>query len=186
MDLALLLINKFKKEPIADPSIPATTPAPPLTARQNMIEDIRLKNLEPTTQIFVKSILGWARANGIPAILGETHRTQADQDKASKEGKSAIKEGQFGWHQVGRAFHLIIMKDGQLDRDSYRRIGEEVRKRGGDWLGDRVLKTGKGTVEDIAHYEYHPGIKITSYRGSSLAKKELAMAERRKARYGYG
>ena len=125
-------------------------------------------------------------ANGIPAILGETHRSQAEQAKAIEEGKSAIKEGQTGWHQYGRAFHLVIVdpKTRLLDKEAYKRVGAEVRRRGGEWLGDKTLITSKGRVQDLAHFEYHPGLKLSSYRGSHLAKKELTMAERRAARYG--
>jgi hypothetical protein len=150
------------------------------------IEERRMKTLEPSTKAFVIAILAWARSNGIPAILGETHRSQAEQARAIEEGKSAIKEGQTGWHQYGRAFHLVIVnpRTRLLDEEAYKKVGAEVRRRGGEWLGDRTLTTARGQVQDLAHFEYHPGLKLSSYRGSHLAKKEMAMAEKRAARYG--
>ena len=194
-DLVTMAINaaRGKKgeaiyDPLLKPAAPAPlpTPVPPLDPRMASIEERRMKTLEPSTNAFVVSILAWARANGIPAILGETHRSQAEQAKAIEEGKSAIKEGQTGWHQYGRAFHLVIVnpKTKLLDEEAYKKVGAEVRRRGGEWLGDKTLMTSKGQVQDLAHFEYHPGLKLSNYRGSNLAKKELAMAERRAARYG--
>ena len=157
-----------------------------LDARMASIEERRMKTLEPSTKAFVVAILAWARANGIPAILGETHRSQAEQARAIEEGKSAIKEGQTGWHQYGRAFHLVIInpRTRLLDEEAYKKVGAEVRRRGGEWLGDKTLTTARGQVQDLAHFEYHPGLKLSSYRGSHLAKKEMAMAEKRAAKYG--
>ena len=190
-DLVSMAINMAKGkrgDAIYDPLLKASVPAPvsPLDPRMASIEERRMKTLEPSTKAFVIAVLAWARANGIPAILGETHRSQAEQAKAIEEGKSAIKEGQTGWHQYGRAFHLVIVnpRTKLLDEEAYKKVGTEVRRRGGEWLGDKTLITTKGQVQDLAHFEYHPGLKRSSYRGSHLAKKELAMAERRAARYG--
>ena len=69
-----------------------------------------MKTLEPSTKTFVVAILAWARANGIPAVLGETHRSIEEQIK--DKDKTSIPEGQTGWHQYGRAFHLILTKPG--------------------------------------------------------------------------
>ena len=110
-----------------------------------------------------------------------------DQTEKAKEGKTAIPEGKTGWHQYGRAFHLILYKPGtkQLDPDAYKIVGAEVRKRGGEWLGDRLLKTPTGDViQDLAHFEYHPGLKLSSYRDTALAKKEMKIVDKRAARYG--
>ena len=194
-DLITMAINVAKGkrgdaiyDPLLKPAAPAPlpTPVPPLDARMASIEERRMKTLEPSTKTVVVAILAWARANGIPAILGETHRSQADQAKAIEEGKSAIKEGQTGWPQYGRAFHLVIInpRTKLLDEEAYRKVGAEVRRRGGEWLGDKTLITSKGQVQDLAHFEYHPGLKLSSYRDSNLGKKELAQAERRAARYG--
>jgi len=186
MDLAVLLVNKLRGRPEGSPLIGPIAPAPELDARMASIEKRRLLTLEPSTREFVLSILTWARSRGIQTVLGETHRTLEEQTKAAKEGLTKIPEGQTGWHQYGRAFHLIITdpKTKQLDRDAYRYVGEEVRRRGGVWLGYQPLRTKKGLVEDLAHFEYHPGLKLARYRDSALARKELAMAERRATRYG--
>jgi hypothetical protein len=194
-DIVTMAINAArgkKGEAIYDPllkpaaPLPSTTPIQPLDPRMASIEERRMKTLEPSTKAFVIAILAWARSNGIPAILGETHRSQAEQARAIEEGKSAIKEGQTGWHQYGRAFHLVIVnpRTRLLDEEAYKKVGAEVRRRGGEWLGDRTLTTARGQVQDLAHFEYHPGLKLSSYRGSHLAKKEMAMAEKRAARYG--
>ena len=194
-DLVTMAINRARGKrgdeiyaPLLKPAVPVPppSPVPPLDARMASIEERRMKTLEPSTKEFVVSILAWARANGIPAVLGETHRSQADQAKAIEEGRSGIKEGSTGWHQYGRAFHLVIVdpRTRLLDEEAYKRVGAEVRRRGGEWLGDKTLATPKGQIQDLAHFEYHPGLKLSSYRGSHLAQKEMAMAERRAARYG--
>jgi hypothetical protein len=192
-DLVVMMVNKLRGRPaltpltgpITDPTV--TQPAPPLTEREASIEQRRLLTMLPVTQEFVKGILTWVRERGMPCILGETHRGTEAQAEAARKGRTAIPEGQTGWHQYGRAFHVIVYKSGtrQIDPDAYRLVGEEVRRRGGEWLGDKLLKTPKGEVfQDLAHFEYHPGLHLSSYRGSSLAKQELATTERRAARYG--
>ena len=191
-DLGFMLINKLRGRPAEAPltgpvALPA--PTPPLTEREASIEKRRMMTVLPgETQKFVEDILVWARARVIPCILGETHRSEEEQKEIAKEGKkTSIPEGKTGWHQYGRAFHLILYKPGtkQLDQEAYKIVGAEVRRRGGEWLGDKLLKTTKGEmIQDLAHFEYHPGLKLSSYRGSALARKELAMAERRAARYG--
>jgi hypothetical protein len=186
-DLAVMLVNKLRgRDAYAPLTGPERAPAPPLDPRSASIEERRLRTLEPSTRKFVESVLAWARASGVPAVLGETHRSAADQEKAIEEGRSAIREGQTGWHQYGRAFHLVILAPGTrlLDEDAYRRVGAEVRHRGGEWLGDKTLVTSRGQVQDLAHFEYHPGLKLSTFRGTALAQRELAAAERRAARYG--
>ncbi len=190
-DLAVMLINKVRGRDVYAPLTgPATTtptsPAPPLDERQKAIETRRLMTLEPTTKTFVEEILGWARAHGWFTLLGETHRSTEEQQRQIQEGRSAIAEGQTGWHQYGRAFHLIVLnpKTKLLDESAYDQIGEEVRRRGGEWLGDKTLTTKKGKVRDLAHFEYHPGLALSSYRGTALARREMARAEKMAARYG--
>lgn len=188
MDLIVLAINKLRGRPsdapLVDPDVPKVTPVLSLTPAQKSDEARNLALLEPSTRDFARSILIWARANGIPALLGETYRSREDQ-AAIPAGRTAITPGQLSWHQVGRAFHLVIKDSrGQLDRDAYRRVGNEVEKRGGVWLGRAPIKTPRGPVLDLAHYEYHPGLVLWQYRKSPLAARELALAERRAARYG--
>lgn len=191
-DLAVMLINKVRGRdayaPLLGPAAPPAPPrpAPPLDERRAAIEARRLKTLEPSTEVFVREILAWCRQNGIPALLGETHRSMEDQQQQIREGRSAIREGQTGWHQYGRAFHLIVLdpRTKLLDETAYKKIGEEVRRRGGEWLGDRELRTNKGKVVDLAHFEYHPGLMLSSYRGTALAQREMRRAERMARRYG--
>jgi hypothetical protein len=188
-DLAVMLINKLRGRdtyaPLTGPEA-RPQPVPPLDARGASIELRRLRTLEPSTREHVEGILAWSRANGIQAILGETHRSEAEQARQAREGRTAIPEGQTGWHQYGRAYHLVILDPStrQLDEAAYATVAAEVRRRGGEWLGDRPLKTTRGMVQDLAHFEYHPGLKLSSFRGTPQARKELALSERRAARYG--
>jgi hypothetical protein len=166
------------------PDVPGMTPEFTMNAYQKGQEKKNLALLEPSTAAFVKGILIWARTNGIPALLGETYRSEEEAKKISPT-RTAITPGKLDWHQVGRAFHLILKdKNGQLDKEMYRIVGEEVRKRGGIWLGDHVIHGPAGDFVDLAHYEYHPGLVLWQYRKSPLAAKEVAMAEKRAARYG--
>lgn len=188
MDLAFSLINKLRGRPLDAPmfapTIPALIPQVTISSYQRDLERKNLKLLEPSTAEFAKSIVIWARSNGIPASVGETYRSSEDQANIP-EGRTGIKPGDISWHQVGRAFHLII-KDakGQLDTAAYKTVGDEVTKRGGVWLGDRVIKTPKGSFVDLAHFEYHPGLALSSYRRSPLAVRELSQAEKRVAKFG--
>jgi hypothetical protein len=188
MDLAFALINKLRGKdinaPMLDPGVPALTPAVTMTANQKAQEKKNLALLEPSTAAFVKEILVWARANGINALLGETYRSEEDAKKISPT-RTAITPGKLDWHQVGRAFHLILKDShGQLDKAAYQTVGTEVRKRGGEWLGDHVIHGPGGNFVDLAHFEYHPGLVLWQYRKSPLATRELALAEKRAARYG--
>lgn len=187
MDIGFKILNKIIGRPgdlpIWEPVIPGLIPPVQMSARERAQEARNLKLLEPSTAEFAKAILIWCRANGIRAILGETYRSSEDQDQISRS-KTAIPEGKIGWHQVGRAFHLILKTPkGQIDKDAYPRVGDEVERRGGVWLGRTPLKTPGGMVVDLAHFEYHPGLALSSYRGSALAAKELAKAEKRAAKY---
>jgi hypothetical protein len=103
---------------------------------------------------------------------------------ALPENRTGIKRGKIGWHQVGRAFHIVVRDvRGKIDRSAYRPIGDEAERRGGVWLGRKLLQTPAGPVDDFAHFEYHPGLTLGLYRDTALAARELASAERRAARY---
>lgn len=187
MDLGIMLVNKLRgkpsEAPLLDPGVPGVTPVVTLTQREKDQETRNLALLEPTTAAFARSILIWARANGIRAILGETYRSFEEQRNIPAH-LTAISPGKISWHQVGRAFHLVLKTpSGQIDRQSYKTVGDEVERRGGVWLGRRPIKTRGGETLDLAHFEYHPGLVLAKYRGTPLAAKELAMAEKRAARY---
>lgn len=192
MDLVVALVNKLRgrdlNAPLLTPEIPEIIPVVSMSPEERATELKRLALLEESTREFAKAILIWARANGIPATLGETYRSPADQDKVDPR-YTAVPKGKIGWHSVGRAFHVVIRDsdghvDGSYSRAAHARLGAEVRRRGGVWLGDVVIQGPKGPIVDLMHYEYHPGLHLSSYRGSKLASRELAMAERRAARYG--
>lgn len=182
MDLLAAFFDLFRGK--RSPSPLSGDPPPPLTDRQEVDERRKLAALEPSTSKFAKEILEWARSQGLRASLGETYRSEASQ-AAIDPGRTAITPGKIGWHQVGRAFHLVIVDEkGKLDRPAYKTVGDEVDARGGVWLGRHPINTPKGPVTDLAHFEYHPGLKLSSFRSTPQARKELASAERRAARYG--
>lgn len=189
MDLGVMLVNKLRgrpaSAPLLDAGVPPLTPVVTLSPEEKAAEARRLMTLEPSTRDLARSILVWARARGLRATLGETHRSLAEQTSLPDE-RTGIAAGKIGWHQVGRAFHLVIRDErGQLDRSAYRTVGNEVERRGGVWLGRRPLRTRSGKlVEDLAHFEFHPGMTLPRYRGTPLAARELASATKRAARYG--
>jgi hypothetical protein len=158
--------------------------AAPLPLSFSSPERKNLLLLEPSTRAFAVGLIAWAREHGIAARLSETWRSEADQKEAIAQGKSGITPGKIGWHQVGRAFHLVILRpDKKLDLEAYRRVGLEARARGGEWLGDKPIKTSKGIIIDTAHFEFHPGLSIGPYRKSPLAAKELSEALKRSRQY---
>lgn len=141
-----------------------------------------LKLLEPSTAAHAVDVVSWARGHGIPARLSHVAiYTPAESAQHYAEGRSGIKEGRLDWHNVGRAFHLVIpaLSNGEPDRDAYRRVGAYARSQGGEWLGDKPIRTVKGILFDTAHFEYHPGVDIATYRRSELASREYKQAQRR-------
>jgi hypothetical protein len=188
LDLGLLVVNRLRGRaddaPLLDPGVPSLTPSVEMSASEHSTEQRNLRLLEPSTAAFARSVVTWARSNGIRAMVGETYRSLAAQ-MALPEGRTAVEPGKIGWHQVGRAFHLVLRTPGgKLDRDAYRKVGDYVESRGGVWLGRKPLLTPTGPVEDLAHFEYHPGMKLSRYRGSAQAARELAAAEQRASKYG--
>jgi hypothetical protein len=145
-----------------------------------------LKLLESSTRAFVIEVIGWARQKGIPAKLSSQAVIYTPEMSAqfSEDGRSGIAAGRLDWHNVGRAFHLVILDERkQRDKPAYARVGQYVRSRGGEWLGDKVIKTKKGNIIDTAHYEYHPEFNIATYRKLPLAKTEYAQAQARAKKY---
>ena len=145
-----------------------------------------LKILEPKTAAFAVELVSWARGQGIPARLSHTAVYTPEESAAHYEGgRSGIKPGRIDWHNVGRAFHIIVppYPDGPPDQDAYARLGKRARELGGEWLGDRPIKTVRGIIYDTAHFEYHPGFDIASYRQSKLAEEEFKQAQKRARRF---
>jgi hypothetical protein len=178
----------FQRETDQDFSIdlPGETRPSAMPLTFSASESKALKLLEPSTRAFVIDVVGWARSKGIPAKLSSQSviYTQEDSAKHFAEGRSGIAPGRLDWHNVGRAFHLVIMDAaGKYDLPAYERVGAYVRSKGGEWLGDKVIMTPKGKIVDTAHYEYHPGFDITTYRKSALAATEYAQAQARARKY---
>jgi len=146
-----------------------------------------LKLLESSTRTHVVEVIGWARSRGIPARLSTQAviYTPEVSEQHYREGRSGIAPGKLDWHQVGRAYHLVIVdpKSRKLDRDAYARVGAYARSRGGEWLGDKIIRTPKGPVQDLAHFEYHPDFDIVAYRKLPLAQLEYRQAQARAAKY---
>jgi len=151
----------------------------------------KLKQLEVSTQTFAVDLISWAKSQGIPAALGLTVYTPEQSDAAWDKGKSGIEKGRLDWHNVGRAFHVIIAQPGRkldfkdpVTRDAYYKLGERARQQGGTWFGDHPIKTRTGYVFDLAHFEYHPSLNIGPYRKSKLAETEFKSAQTRRRLYG--
>jgi len=150
------------------------------------VERKTLKILEPTTAAFAVALVGWARNQGIPAHLSHTTVYTPEESAAHYEGgRSGIKPGKLDWHNVGRAFHIVLptLGGGEPDRELYAVVGKKARELGGEWLGDKPIRTVKGVLYDTAHFEFHPGVTIADYRKSELAKKEFAQAQKRARMY---
>jgi hypothetical protein len=177
----------FHTESDTDWSIdPAGLGAKKLGLSFSDVERKTLKVLEPSTAAHAVNVVGWARSKGIPARLTATAiYTQEDSDLHYQEGRSSIKPGRLSWHQVGRAFHIYLppLPSGAIDRESYARIGRYAREQGGEWLGDKPIKTVKGIIYDTAHFEYHPGWSISEYRKMPLAQREFEQAQKRARRF---
>jgi hypothetical protein len=151
-------------------------------------ESRALKLLEASTRAHVIDVIGWARSHGLPARLS-TNAVIYTPEMAAKhyqEGRSGIAPGRLDWHQVGRAYHLVIVdpKTKQLDAPAYERVARYVRSVGGEWLGDKKVITPKGPVVDLAHFEYHPDFDIATYRKMPLAQVEYKNAQARAVKYG--
>jgi hypothetical protein len=147
----------------------------------NITLEQKLQTLEPSTREFARNLIAWAATQGIQAKLGETYRSWEDQKKVDPN-RTAIKPGQYSWHAVGRAFHLVITRpDGKLDMPAYKIVGQEANRRGGKWLGGHVIISASGKpFVDTAHFEYHPEFKsLSAYRGTAIAQQELAAANQR-------
>ena len=167
----------------------ARGPRPPALQLSFSPAEMRaLKLLEDSTRAHVVEVIGWARSHGIPAKLygQDVIYTPEMSEKFYHEGKSGIASGRLDWHQVGRAYHLIIINPATKKKDvaAYARVGAYVRSRGGDWLGDKTIMTPKGPMVDLAHYEYHPDWDLPEYRRLPLAQVEYQAAQKRAARYG--
>jgi hypothetical protein len=151
-------------------------------------ESRALKLLESGTRSHVIEVVGWARSHGIPARLS-TQAVIYTPDEAARhyrEGRSGIAPGRLDWHQVGRAYHLVIINPAtkKLDEPAYARVGAFVRSIGGEWLGDKIIITPKGPVKDLAHYEFHPEWDIATYRKLPIAQVEYQKAQQRAAKFG--
>ena len=145
-----------------------------------------LKLLEPKTAAFAVGVVGWARSQGIPARLSHVAVYTPEESAAHYEGgRSGIKPGRLDWHNVGRAFHLVLppLANGEPDRQAYAKVGAYARQQGGEWLGDKPVRTVKGFLYDTAHFEYHPGFDIATYRQSRLAEQEFKQAQKRARLY---
>jgi len=167
-------------------TLPGDKRTVPLQLSFTPAESKALKLLEPSTSVFVVETIGWARQKGIPVKLSTQSVIYTPEMSAKfyEGGRSGIAPGRIDWHNVGRAFHLVILDENrQLDKKAYERVGKYVRSKGGEWLGDKVINTPKGPIVDTAHYEYHPGFDIATYRKLPLAKIELAQAQARARKY---
>ncbi len=83
----------------------------------------------------VAKLINWAFANGYELTIGEAFRTDEQQEKYVKNGKSTVKRSK---HQDRLAIDLNLFIDGkyQTNSEAYRPLGEAWKDMGGVWGGD--------------------------------------------------
>jgi hypothetical protein len=169
-------------------NLPGRDKRKPLDMAFSQAEIRALNLLEPSTRTHVIDVIGWARSKGIPARLFTQGIIYTPEDAAKhyNEGRSGIAPGRLDWHQVGRAYHLIILNPTtkKQDEPSFAQVAEYVRRKGGEWLGDKIIMTPKGPIKDLAHFEYHPDWNIATYRKLPIAQVEYQRAQARAAKFG--
>ena len=95
----------------------------------------------------VARLIQWAFENGFEVTLGEAFRTDEQQEKYLKNGKSTVKRSK---HQDRLAIDLNLFIDGkyQVSSEAYRPLGEAWKDMGGVWGGDWK------SFPDGNHFEY--------------------------------
>lgn len=117
----------------------------------------RLSTLTPATADQVRWLLGFAEREGFPNIrVDSAWRSCSAQQQIYDQGRETggpIVTGVSGcrtWHAHGRAVDLFIPGAG---REDYEVLGRAWEARGGVWGGDWQL-------QDLGHFEWHPGFEI--------------------------
>lgn len=73
------------------------------------------------------------------------------------------------WHNLGRAYDVAIVEDGQIiwDSPAYNRVGALGKSLGLVWGGDFSSIRG-----DLGHFEYHPGLTLERARALPQQKEK--------------
>ena len=128
-------------------------------------EIFRLTQLIPEARERVQQTIEAMQARGLDVYVGQTLRTQAQQNEAQARGTTSTHQDR-SWHQLGRAADLRKRNpDGSVDESThdepfFRALFEEAQKVGLRSLafredGSRLLiHTSHGDVWDAGHVEY--------------------------------
>lgn len=110
----------------------------------------------------VRLLLAYAVEQGITLAITSGKRSCAYQDQLYAQGRTApgsivtYARGCNSWHVVGRAVDVLI-KAGPKD---YAGLAAYWKSLGGAWGGD--FKGAAGSLGDVGHFEYHPGLRYAS------------------------
>lgn len=131
-------------------------------------ERLKLSRLTPETRALVERLIAAMGARGHAVYVGQTLRTQAEQDAAIARGTTSKKQTQ-SWHFLGRAADLRKrFPDGSVDettRDEafFMALYEEATALGlrslayhtvGGRLEKLLINTEHGRVWDCGHVEW--------------------------------
>lgn len=117
-----------------------------------------LSLLEAETRAKAEALLAQAQAAGLSLTVVSTRRSCADQARLYAQGRTTPgtivtnAKGCRSWHVLGRAFDVAFtgMSPTPSDWDTVGAIGEG--------LGLTWGKRFSGTLNDLPHFEWHPGM----------------------------
>ena len=115
-----------------------------------------LSQRQQTFSIMVANLILFALQEGIALTFGETYRTEEQQEIHRRNGVSRVRHSK---HQDRLAvdFNLFIDGDYVIDKEKYRKLGEEWEKDGGRWGGRFGVKKEDYDTKigwDAGHFEF--------------------------------
>lgn len=120
-----------------------------------------ISTLTPDTQDKVRTLIALAEERyGYKVKVVSARRSCEEQAKIYAQGRTAPgkiisnAKGCLSWHVLGRAVDLSFVSPNPTaaDWDNLGEIGES--------LGFKWGKRFSGTLNDLPHFEYHPGVTI--------------------------
>lgn len=120
-----------------------------------------ISTLTPDTQERVVQLLSAAEERyGYKLKVVSARRSCEEQAKLYAQGRTAPgkvvtnAKGCMSWHVLGRAVDIAFVSPNPTAQD-WDNLGEI-----GESLGFKWGKRFSGTLNDLPHFEYHPGVKI--------------------------
>lgn len=126
----------------------------------------RIAKLNPYLQVKCWMHLIQCYDLGIKLRVTQGLRTFAEQDQLYRQGRAVPGKrvtnavGGSSWHNYGLAYDVVEMLDGKptWDTPNWEQIGSIGEENGLSW-GGRWKK-----FKDLPHFEWHPGLIITTAR----------------------